>query len=104
MRPTRNAYPKRRAFQGNSFKLKKSSACKTVPGTSTSADVHPAPVLEGARHRVHGPLDQNAGLKIDRQSLLALHAADELPAFDRLQIVESEVVAGRRDEAVVGLV
>ena len=42
--------------------------------------------------------------KVDRHAVLAEHAADQLPAFDDLEIVEAEAVAGRRHEAVVGRV
>ncbi len=59
--------------------------------------VHPLCLLERPRHRGDGALDQNAFLEADRDARLALHAGDQLPAFDDLEIVEAEIVARLRE-------
>ena len=64
----------------------------------------PTGLLERTRHRVDRTLDPDAFLESDGGRVFAKDAADQLAAFDGLEIVEAEFMAGRRNEAVVGLV
>src|SRR6476620_2761503 len=64
----------------------------------------PASFAEAPGGGIDRALDAQAGLEIDEMSRLAGDGPHELAAFDDLELVEAEPVAGRRDEAVIGLV
>src|SRR5579863_2013583 len=49
-------------------------------------------------------LDRQTLFEIDRDGLLAPHAADQRAAFDDFQIVEAKLMAGGDDETIIGLV
>lgn len=65
---------------------------------------HPAPFGKRTGHGVDAALDLQPFLEIDDMGLLSLDRRYQFAAFDHLQIIEAEAVAGGGDEAVIGLV
>ncbi len=55
---------------------------------------YPTPFGKRPRHGVNAALDLQPFLEIDDMGLVALDRRDQLTAFDHLQIVETEAVAG----------
>lgn len=53
---------------------------------------------------MNAALDLQPLLEVDDMRLFPFDRRDQFPAFDDLQVIEAEAVAGGGDEAVVGLV
>src|SRR5690606_19416422 len=67
--------------------------------------LYPGAFLMRTGHGVDGPLDFQPFLEVDQPGRgIAADAADELAAFDDLEFVKAETMAGSRDERIVGLV
>ena len=72
--------------------------------TSPGGHVHPATLGKGLRHGVDRALDPQPLGKIHRPARLARDRGQKLAAFDDLEVVEAEAVAGRGNEPAIGAV